>query len=134
MIVKKWRVNMKIFLYLISLIMAFVSICSSCSQEINIVVDNPTLEVSSKEVRNGEELTLNLIPGEKTNVNFNVTFYFNDEEIGTVSDLPYRITYKIKDKTLGIHSLSYKASYKNKSGGSTSSASITGFVLIEITE
>lgn len=125
---------MKRFFCVINLMLVFMFIVSSCSQEVNIVIDNPTLEVSSKEVRNGEELVINLIPGEKTNVNFNVTFYFNDEEIGTVSDFPYQITYKVEDRTLGIHSLSYEATYKKKSGGSTSSASITDGILIKIVE
>ena len=125
---------MKGFIYLVSLMMVFVSIISSCSQEVNIVVDNLTLEVSSKEVRNGEELVMDLIPGEKTNVNLNVTFYLNDEEIGTVSGLPYQIIYKVESRALGTYSLSYKAAYKKKSGGSTSSATITGFVLIKIVE
>lgn len=76
----------------------------SCSSE--VIVDNPSLELSSSTFNSGEEVILTFNPGEDTNVDFNlVEFFWSNEKIGEVKGKPYQLKLLSAKRT----SVSYNA-------------------------
>lgn len=117
---------------LVTFFMAIACILASCST--NVVVDNPTLSVSPSKVRNGDKVTITLHPGEGTNVELNVVFYWEGEEIGRANHAPHQVEYVVSEDTPGIYAISADASYSETSGMVSSEGGVTRFAFIEVIE
>lgn len=103
-----------------------------CEQE--VIIDKATLEVSPQKVHPGEKTTFTLSFGENTNVDFDVVFYWEGEEIGRANGLPYQLDNVVPEGCKpGFYTLSAKASYSESSASSSSSGSISvySFVIVE---
>lgn len=96
------------------------------------IIDNPTFTVSSETVRNGDRIILKQEPGERTNVNLEVTFSWEDREIGSVDCYPYQLEYVVDGVDPGFHILTCTASYSKKKGGSQSSGTVVKNTLIQV--
>ena len=117
---------------LVIFFMTIACILASCST--NVVVENPTLSVSPSKVQNGDKVTITLHPGEKTNVELNVVFYWEGEEIGRADHAPYQMEYMVSEDAPGIYAVSADASYSETSGMVSSEGCVTSFAFVEVIE
>ena len=106
-----------------------------CDQTQEVTIDSPTLEVSPQVVRPGEEVTLTLLPGENTNVDFRVVFYWEGEEIGRANGHPYQLDYVVPESCEpGLYTLSADASFSESSATSSSDGNISVFTVVTVEE
>lgn len=119
-----------------NLVLLALMICLfiSCNKQ-EVVIDNPALEVSPSVVCPGEEVTITLLPGDKTNVEFQVVFYWEGEEIGRVNGYPYQLEYVVPESCApGFYTLSADASYSESSAFGSSSGSVSVFAFVTVEE
>lgn len=122
---------MKKSLFLLVWVVCFLV---GCDQTQEVTIDSPTLEVSPQVVRPGEAVTLTLLPGENTNVDFRVVFYWEGEEIGRANGYPYQLDYVVPESCEpGFYTLSADASFSESSatGSSSGNISVSTFVTVE---
>lgn len=110
-----------VFVVLFSLI---VTLFSSCHK--NTILDNPQFQVLEKTVKNGDKVTFVLLPGEKTNVELEVVFYWQGKKIGEVNKEPYRMEYLVESVAPGTYLLTCDLSYSEKTAVGESKGSIKG--------
>lgn len=118
---------------IITYIILTFSLLYSCSIEQNITISNPEIHLSQSEIKNGDEITIYITFGEETNIKYQKAVYsFDDKEIGTVTESPYTLQYKIEGESIGPHiiscTLSYKSTSITSSQAATTSLSKTIFV------
>ena len=103
----------------------------SCSSE--VIVDNPSLELSSSTFNSGEEVILTFDPGEDTNVDFNlVEFFWSNEKIGEAKGKPYQLKYSIGNVRPGFYIVSCKASYQKRKGTTKTRGVIEKFRNVQV--
>ena len=100
--------------------------------ENEVIVDNPTLSVSPPKVYQGDTVTITLEPGERTNVDLDVTFYWEDEEIGRADAEPYRIEHVVIDSVPGLYSISCNAVGKQEGATYSNMASVRREVFLQV--
>lgn len=106
-----------------------------CDQKQEVIIDNPALEVSPQVARPGEEVTLTMLPGENTNVDFQVVFYWEGEEIGRANGHPYQLKYVVPESCEpGFYTLSADASFSESSATSSSDGNISVFTFVTVEE
>lgn len=110
------------------LLFVFVFFGCSDNEEYSISISQSVLQTSKNTVKNGE--TISLTADIKGNANgkpilFSVTYYCDQNEIGYSNDSTsnYRYDYVIENLSIGTHTLSYKADYRNGDAYSSTSAS-----------
>ena len=115
----------KVLLFLMSLFVLF-----GCSKEetISVSVSQSILLTSKNSVKNGETISLTAdIKGEQNGnpITFSVTYFCDQNEIGHSDDSAskYRYDYTIQNLSVGTHTLSYKAEYRDGDTYSYSTAS-----------
>ena len=121
--------NMKmknLLLFVVSFLMFGMTSCS-------VVIDDPSLELSSSRVICGEEITMTFNPGEDTNVNFTlVEFFWDNEKIGEVKNKPYRLKYSTDNVRSGFYIVSCKASYQKRKGTTKTRGVIEKFRNVQV--
>ena len=99
------------------LLLSVVSAMMLCIASCSVVIDDPSLELSSSTINCGEEIILTFNPGEDTNVDFNlVEFFWSNEKIGEAKGKPYQLKYSIGNVRPGFYIVSCKASYHKRKG------------------
>ena len=97
-------------------------------------VFNVSLEVTPKEVKNGEEITISIVKSEDTNVDFKAEIFWEDMKIGEISKAPYELRYLVSGVEEGFYKISSTISYKNQSGTMSSSNTSKMSKTIYVTE
>lgn len=120
---------------LLSLLCVFVFFGCSKDNDISISISQSVLLTSKNTVKNGETISLTAdIKGEANGkpILFSVTYYCDQNEIGHSVDSSsnYRYDYNVLNLSIGSHTLSYKAEFKD---GDTYSSSIA-FSPLVVTE
>lgn len=103
--------------------------CGGNTVDIDTSITGPVLHVDKKSVKNGETIRLTTdISGTKNGepIQFTVTYYWNNKEIGSSNDntTKYHIDYKIDNQSVGYHELSCKSEYKSSNTTSLGTAII----------
>lgn len=117
---------------LISLVV-FGTLFVSCTKEMEIFVDNPTIQISQTTIHSGDKVIIKLDPGE-SNVTFDVVYHWEDEEIGKSNKPPYQIEYVVEDVKPGYYFVSCDISYSKKNGEQSASGSLNSFTMVEVVE
>lgn len=112
------------------LFITFVFVLFGCSKDenISVSVSQSVLVTSKNSVKNGEIISLTAdIKGEANGkpIVFSVTYFCDQNEIGHSDDSTskYRYDYTIQNLSVGTHTLSYKAEYRDGDTYSYSTAS-----------
>lgn len=113
---------------MLSLLFVFVLFGCSTDEDISISISQSALLTSKNTVKNGETISLTAdIKGEANGkpMSFFVTYFCDQIEIGHSDDSSsnYRYDYTVQYLSVGTHTLSYKAEYKDGDSYSSSSAS-----------
>lgn len=115
------------------LLLSAVSVMMLCIVSCSVVIDDPSLELSSSIVKSGEEITMTFNPGEDTNVNFTlVEFFWDNEKIGEVKNKPYRLKYSTDNVRSGFYIVSCKASYQKRKGTTKTRGVIEKFRNVQV--
>ena len=108
----------------------FVFVFFGCSEsdEYSISISQSVLLTNKNAIKNGD--TISLTADIKGNVNgkpilFSVTYYCDQNEIGYSNDSTsnYRFDYVAENLSIGTHTLSFKADYRDGDTYSSTSAS-----------
>lgn len=112
------------------LFITFVFVLFGCSKDenVSVSVSQSVLVTSKNSVKNGEIISLTAdIKGEANGkpIVFSVTYFCDQNEIGHSDDSTskYRYDYTIQNLSVGTHTLSYKAEYRDGDTYSYSTAS-----------
>ena len=113
---------------LVFLLFVFVLFGCSKDSDISISISHSVLLTSKNTVKNGETISLTAdIKGEVNGkpILFSVTYFCDQNEIGHSDDSSsnYRYDYNVQNLSVGTHTLSYKAEYKDGDTYSYSTAS-----------
>lgn len=115
------------------LLLSVVSAMMLCIASCSVVIDDPSLELSSTTVNRGEEIILTFNPGEDTNVNFTlVEFFWDNEKIGEAKGKPYQLKYSIGNVRPGFYIVSCKASYQKRKGTTKTRGVIEKFRNVQV--
>ena len=115
--------------YLLAILSFLMLGITSCS----VVIDDPSLELSSSTINCGEEITMTFNPGEDTNVDFNlVEFFWSNEKIGEAKGKPYQLKYSIGNVRPGFYIVSCKASYQKRKGTTKTRGVIEKFRNVQV--
>lgn len=106
-----------LFVLIVSVLVVFLASCTQSS------VFSVSMEVTPMEVRNGDEITIALVKGEDTNVDFKAEVFWEDIKIGEILNQPYQLRYVVNGVEEGFYNIRALVSYKNKSGTMSSSSS-----------
>lgn len=103
--------------------------CSKDSISESVSISQSVLLTSTNSVKNGETVSLTAdIKGERNGnpIVFSVTYFCDQNEIGRSDDSSskYRYDYTVQNLSVGTHTLSYKAEYKDGDTYSYSMASL----------
>lgn len=103
--------------------------CSKDSISESVSISQSVLLTSKNSVKNGEIVSLTAdIKGERNGnpIVFSVTYFCDQSEIGRSDDSSskYRYDYTVQNLSVGTHTLSYKAEYKDGDTYSYSTASL----------
>ena len=115
----------------------FVIILCGCNNETidkSIVISNMVLASSNKTVKNGETISLTTNIEGKMNgkpILFSIKYLCDDKEIGFSNDSTnnYRYDYHVENLSVGSHTLSSIAEYKEEGAVSKTSTSIPIIVM-----
>ena len=117
-----------LFLDLVSVLIVFLLSCTETN------VFNVSLEVTPKEVKNGEEITISIVKSEDTNVDFKAEIFWENMKIGEISKALYELKYAVSDVEEGFYKISSIISYKSQSGAMSSSNTSKMSKTIYVTE
>lgn len=113
-----------------------MAITSSCvSQKMDYMIYTGMEVAPSSTVCNGDEITVTAgIADYSTPQDISVTFYWEDELIGTVESAPYGITYTVEGREPGLYLLKCTVISSSKKGISSQTSRINDSTIIYVKE